>query len=91
MRTYVISLAVGVLVGVVYGCLGVRSPAPPVVALIGLFGILIGEQVIPLAGRLMQREPITIGWLKTECVPHVFGELPRKNTAAALIKVEKQQ
>jgi hypothetical protein len=32
---YMISLAVGLLVGVIYGLLNVRSPAPPAVALIG--------------------------------------------------------
>lgn len=48
MRIYVVSLVVGLLVGVLYGTLGVRSPAPPVVALIGLFGMLIGERIPPL-------------------------------------------
>lgn len=32
----------------VYGLIHVRSPAPPVVALEGLLGILIGEQLPPL-------------------------------------------
>jgi XapX domain-containing protein len=45
---YVISLAIGLCVGGLYGVLGVRSPAPPVVALIGLLGILLGEQLVPL-------------------------------------------
>mgnify|MGYP000632601126 CR=1 FL=1 len=44
MKLYLISLAVGLLVGVIYGVLNVRSPAPPVIALVGLLGILIGEQ-----------------------------------------------
>ena len=44
MRVYLLSLGAGLLVGVVYSLLNVRSPAPPVVALVGLFGILIGEQ-----------------------------------------------
>lgn len=30
MRMYLISLAAGVFVGVIYGLLGIRSPAPPV-------------------------------------------------------------
>ena len=42
----------------------------------------MGEQVIPMAKRLLAGEPISIGWLKTECVPHVFGELPTTSTAA---------
>jgi XapX domain-containing protein len=78
MRLYVISLAVGVLVGIIYALLNVRSPAPPVVALIGLLGMLIGEQVVPAAKRVMAGLPITSEWMKTECVPHVFGELPTK-------------
>ena len=77
MKSYVVALAVGVLVGAIYGVLDVRSPAPPVVALIGLLGILLGEQVVPIAKRLMNNQPITIGWVRTDCVPHVFGELPR--------------
>jgi len=76
MRVYVVSLAVGVVVGIIYGLLDVRSPAPPVVALIGLLGMLIGEQVVPAGKRLISGRPITAAWIKTECVPHVFGQLP---------------
>jgi XapX domain-containing protein len=76
MRLYAASLAVGVLVGIIYGLLNVRSPAPPVVALVGLFGILLGEQIVPMAKRLMANEPVNVGWVKTQCVPHVFGQLP---------------
>ena len=43
---YLISLAVGLGVGVAYGLLGVRSPAPPVIALMGLLGMLLGEQAV---------------------------------------------
>ena len=78
MRLYLISLAVGVLVGIIYALLDVRSPAPPVVALIGLLGMLVGEQVVPAAKRLMSGLPITAHWMKAECAPHVFGELPTR-------------
>lgn len=47
MLTYLISLGAGVLVGIIYGLINVRSPAPPLVALVGLLGILAGEQIIP--------------------------------------------
>jgi XapX domain-containing protein len=47
MRVYAISLVIGLCVGGLYGLLGVRSPAPPVVALVGLLGILLGEQLVP--------------------------------------------
>jgi XapX domain-containing protein len=76
MKMYLLSLAVGVLVGIIYGVLNVRSPAPPVIALVGLLGILVGEQAVPLAKRLLAQQPISVGWLKKECAPHVFGELP---------------
>jgi XapX domain-containing protein len=47
MKAYLLSLAVGVTVGVLYSVAGVKSPAPPVIALVGLLGILAGEQLIP--------------------------------------------
>lgn len=48
MKIYAISLGVGILVGVIYALLNVRSPAPPYVALLGLLGMLLGEQAVPL-------------------------------------------
>jgi Protein of unknown function (DUF1427) len=35
MRIYVLSLAAGLLVGIICGLLNIRSPAPPVAALLG--------------------------------------------------------
>lgn len=84
MKLYLLSFAVGVLVGVIYALFHVRSPAPPVIALIGLLGILIGEQTIPLAKRLFSAQSISIGWFKKECAPHVFGELPVGESARAI-------
>lgn len=52
MKPYLLSLGAGLVVGIVYHLLNVRSPAPPVVALVGLFGILLGEQIIPVAKRI---------------------------------------
>jgi len=48
MKMYLLSLAVGLLVGVLYYVLNVKSPAPPLVALVGLLGMVIGEQLLPL-------------------------------------------
>ena len=76
MKMYVMSLAVGLLVGVIYGALNVRSPAPPVIALVGLLGILLGEQLVPLAKRLVSSEPVSAAWAREQCVPHIFGQLP---------------
>ncbi|GAB7523280.1 DUF1427 family protein [Paraburkholderia sp. 2C] len=46
MKGYLVSLAVGVLVGLIYSVVDVKSPAPPTIALVGLFGMLIGEHMI---------------------------------------------
>jgi XapX domain-containing protein len=59
---YLMSIGVGVLVGVIYGLLHVRSPAPPAIALLGLLGMLIGEQLVPIASRIIEQEPITLSW-----------------------------
>jgi XapX domain-containing protein len=64
VKTYLISLGVGVLVGVIYALLNVRSPAPPVVALIGLLGMLIGEQIPGLVKQVWRRERVTLSWVR---------------------------
>ena len=79
MKAYFVSLAVGLLVGVIYNLLDVRSPAPPVVALIGLLGILVGEQLPSLAKSVWLKEPLAVSWLY-QVRPHVFGALPRGQT-----------
>ena len=48
--SYVISLAIGIAVGLLYGLLDFRSPAPPLVALVGLLGMQAGEWLWP-AGK----------------------------------------
>jgi XapX domain-containing protein len=75
MKAYLISLGAGLLVGIVYSLLGVRSPAPPVIALVGLAGILLGEQLIPVAKRLADR-PELARFVKNDCANHVLGDLP---------------
>ena len=40
-----LSFAVGLGVGVIYALVRVKSPAPPIIALLGLLGMVIGEQV----------------------------------------------
>ncbi len=73
MKVYLVSLAAGTLVGVIYALLGVRSPAPPLVALAGLLGILVGEQIVPVGRRLLRREPVTAAWVAEECAPKITG------------------
>ncbi|ONF97301.1 hypothetical protein SPHI_07380 [Sphingomonas jeddahensis] len=59
MKLYILSLGAGLLIGVIYSLMGIRSPAPPIVALIGLAGILAGEQIMPLAKRIIDGPAIT--------------------------------
>lgn len=76
MNIYIASLAAGLLVGVVYSLLNIRSPAPPVVALIGLLGILIGEQIVPVVRHLIKGEPLRAAIGLADCSRHVLGQLP---------------
>ncbi len=79
MKPYLLSAAIGLLVGVIYALFNVRSPAPPVIALVGLLGILAGEQVPPLVKTLWFK-PANVSWLRHQVQPHMFGELPRNLT-----------
>jgi XapX domain-containing protein len=76
LKAYIIALAVGVLVGVIYGLLNVRSPAPPLVALVGLLGILLGEQIVPIAKTLFNTAPTQLSNVGAGCVHHLMGPLP---------------
>jgi XapX domain-containing protein len=75
MLTYALSLGVGLAVGVAYGLLGVRSPAPPIIALLGLLGMLAGETAVAwLRGHAQ-----VVGWM---CHGKTFhAEAPRAREA----------
>ncbi len=83
MKPYVLSLALGLLVGVIYALFQVRSPAPPVIALVGLLGILLGEQIPPLIKAVLRPDAVATSWLHHQVKPHVFGELPQCTKADA--------
>src|ERR1700750_2836510 len=82
MRLYPISCGAGLLVEIVYCLLNVRSPAPPLVALVGLLGILIGEQVIPVGKQLISGSGLAAAWRQAQCAPHIFGLLPGRQANA---------
>jgi len=86
MKIYLVSLGAGALVGLIYSLLGVRSPAPPLVALVGLLGILVGEQVIPVGKELLGGTSLATAWKQANCTGHLFGMLPghQSNEAAAV-------
>jgi len=90
MRVYLLSLGAGLLVGIVYSLLNVRSPAPPVVALVGLFGILIGEQIIPVAKHMLDGSPLAASWRKSHCTPHIFGLLPGRHAPATQVNLDSE-
>ncbi|WP_413721864.1 DUF1427 family protein [Sodalis sp. RH23] len=76
MNAYCISLGAGVLIGLVYALLKVRSPAPPAIALIGLLGMLIGEQLSALViSQAFAAQPTT---------RHAANAAPAKKTVASL-------
>ena len=90
MRTYLVSLGAGLLVGIVYSLLNVRSPAPPVVALVGLLGILVGEQIIPVAKRMVEGSHLAAAWRQAQCTPHIFGRLPGGHEQATQPKINSE-
>ncbi len=54
MKPYLFSFLIGCVVGAIYAGVRVKSPAPPVVALVGLLGILAGENGLPWLKSLLR-------------------------------------
>ena len=79
MKASLLSFGAGLVVGVVYSLLGVRSPAAPVVALIGLLSILLGEQIVPVGRRMIAGTSIRAAWQQMRCGQHVFGAMPGRH------------
>ena len=90
MRVYLLSLGAGLLVGVIYSLLNVRSPAPPVVALVGLLGILIGEQIIPVAKQMLDGANPAAAWRLSHGTPHIFGLLPGRHERATRPNIDSE-
>jgi xanthosine utilization system XapX-like protein len=61
-----------------------------VVALVGLFGILIGEQVIPVARHMLEGAHLKAAWRQSQCTPHVFGLLPGRHAQATQINIDSK-
>jgi XapX domain-containing protein len=57
MTGYLVSLIMGLAVGVAYGLIQVRSPALPLIALVGLLGMVLGEQAIDAARQYFVPPP----------------------------------
>jgi XapX domain-containing protein len=80
MKSYLISLGVGMLVGVIYSLLAVRSPAPPLVALIGLLGMLLGEQIVPVGQQVLSGTSVAPAWQVSQCTQHLLESLPGRRS-----------
>lgn len=81
MKLYLLSLGAGLLVGIIYSLLSVRSPAPPLIALLGLLGMLIGEQVIPVGKQWLHGSAFSTACSETQATDSVFGQLPGRHIA----------
>jgi len=64
MKVLLVSFAVGLLVGVFYGAIRVKSPAPPIVALLGLLGMVLGEQL----GTWILAKKVTLAQAASACL-----------------------
>jgi XapX domain-containing protein len=64
MSGYLISLLMGLAVGAAYGLLHVRSPAPPLIALVGLLGMVLGEQAIDAWAHHRPPRPPAPTWVR---------------------------
>ncbi len=49
LHPYLTALIAGLCVGAFYALIGTRSPATPIIALLGLLGILLGEPAVSWA------------------------------------------
>ena len=88
MKIYLLSLGAGVLVGVIYSLLNVRSPAPPLIALVGLLGILVGEQIIPVIKQVLAGSSFLGACHDPKCTSHLFGMLPGRHQDDAAATTE---
>ena len=58
MTGYFVSLLMGMVVGLAYALVQVRFPAPPLISLVGLLGMVLGEKVVDMVKR---RLPLQVG------------------------------
>jgi len=64
MKASCVSFLVGLGVGVIYGLIRVKSPAPPIIALLGLLGMVFGEQL----GIWIQAKKLNVSQAASVCL-----------------------
>ena len=81
MKALLMSFTVGLFVGVLYGVIRVKSPAPPIVALLGLFGMVLGEQA---GGWLLAKKITASNVASTRPVEKRKDQLQRPDVQSAI-------
>src|ERR1700733_10658073 len=76
MKALLLSFGVGLVVGVIYGVIRVKSPAPPIVALLGLLGMVLGEQA---GGRLLTKKVQAANVASFQCASEPKDQPQRPN------------
>ncbi len=79
MKGFLISFAVGAIVGLFYGIIRVKSPAPPIIALLGLLGMVVGEQL----GTLIVARNVTVRHAAAACLDAKHWDKQPSLTASA--------
>jgi xanthosine utilization system XapX-like protein len=59
------------------------------VALVGLLGILVGEQTIPVGKQLLVGVPLLSACARSQAFDHLFGELPGRHGPKAVAAAGK--
>ena len=77
MKVLFLSFVVGLGVGVLYGLIRVKSPAPPIVALVGLLGMVLGEQF----GVWVQTKKLDVSRAASVCLVGERYDRPRPSEA----------
>jgi XapX domain-containing protein len=72
MLSVALSLVAGLVVGIGYALCGIRSPAPPAIALLGLLGMLAGEHGTALVLRHFSDQRFEAS--HTETPAHTSGD-----------------
>jgi xanthosine utilization system XapX-like protein len=62
-----------------------------VVALVGLFGILIGEQIIPVAKHMLDGSQLAAAWRQSHGTRHIFGLLPGRHEQATQHNIDSER
>lgn len=84
MKVLAVSFAVGLFVGVLYGVIRVKSPAPPIVALLGLLGMVLGEQ---LGGWVISKK-VSVAHAASVCL--VAKNWEHSSNAQPALSVQRQ-